>query len=98
MKGLASSILSHYHKENEAKKAKPEGECEAFGNLITEAMKKLNPTTCHIVQYHINSIVLQAEMGTLGQGPMRGTVPHRQNTSKIETLRNNDGNPERRRS
>ena len=66
MKGLASSIAQN---NKEKKKAKPEGgESEAFGNFVIESMNKLDPTMQHIVQYHINNILFQAQMGMLGQG------------------------------
>jgi hypothetical protein len=68
MKGLACSISQH-NKENETKRAKPAGEYEAFGDFIIESLKKLDDKTCHIVQYHINNILFQAQMAMLVDDP-----------------------------
>ena len=82
MKGLASSIAQNNKKK---KNAKPEGgESEAFGNFVIESMKKLDPTMQHIVQYHINNILFQAQMGMLGQGQTQMSVPKQQSSRQVQ--------------
>ena len=82
MKGLASSIAQNNKKK---KNAKPEGgESEAFGNFVIESMKKLDPTMQHIVQYHINNILFQAQMGMLGQGQTQMSVPKQQSSRHVQ--------------
>jgi hypothetical protein len=82
MKGLASSIAQN---NKEKKKAKPEGgESEAFGNFVIESMKKLDPTMQHIVQYHINNILFQAQMGMLVQGQTQISGPKQQSSRQVQ--------------
>lgn len=82
MKGLASSIAQN---NKEKKKAKPEGgESEAFGNFVIESMKKLDPTMQHIVQYHINNILFQAQMGMLGQGQTQMSGAKQQSSRPVQ--------------
>ena len=82
MKGLASSIAQNNKKK---KNAKPEGgESEAFGNFVIESMKKLDPTMQHIVQYHINNILFQAQMGIFGLGQTQMSVPKQQSSRQVQ--------------
>ncbi|CAB3978281.1 Hypothetical predicted protein [Paramuricea clavata] len=82
MKGLASSIAQN---NKEKKKAKPEGgESEAFGNFVIESIKKLDPTMQHIVQYHINDILFQAQMGMLGQGQTQMSGAKQQSSRQVQ--------------
>lgn len=70
MKGLASSFAK------ESKKEKNEGgECESYGKFLAESLKKMNESTRHMVQYHINNILFQAQMGMLTPGQLNLTVP-----------------------
>ena len=63
MKGLASSIAK------ERKKEKCEGgECETYGKFLIESLKKFDESTRHLVQYRINNILFQAQMGMLTPG------------------------------
>ena len=64
MKGLASSIASD---QKEKKKVEAEGELEDLGCFIIVSVKKIDSNTQHIVQYKVNNILLQAQMGMLGQ-------------------------------
>lgn len=80
MKGLASSIALD---QKEKKKAKAEGELEAFGYFIIESIRKLDSTTQHIVQYQINNILFQAQMGMLGQGRTQLPVFQQQNNNSV---------------
>lgn len=70
MKGLASSFAK------ESKKEKNEGgECESYGKFLAASLKKMNESTRHMVQYHINNILFQAQMGMLTPGQLNLTVP-----------------------
>ena len=71
LKGLASSLA------NGGKKAKlPEvAECESFGRFVTESIKKLDERTRHVVQYHINNTLFQAQMGMMSQAQVNLFVP-----------------------
>jgi hypothetical protein len=76
MKGIASS-LSHGTTSNNPKKTKltEDEECDTFGSYLTESLRKLDPETRHIAQYHVNNILFQAQMGILNKSQM---VPQQQ--------------------
>jgi hypothetical protein len=72
MKGLASSIAKERKKENSEV-----GECESYGKFLIESLKKFDEATRHLVQYQINNVLFQAQMGIITPGQSNLTA-HRQ--------------------
>ena len=70
MKGIASNLGSQNKNAPIVKKAKivDDGECDSYGSYLSEALQKLDSDVRHVVQYHVNNILFQAQMGTLGKG------------------------------
>jgi hypothetical protein len=81
MKGLASNLVYQSNNAPNFKKAKKtvdDGECDSFGSYLSEALRKLDSEVRHVVQYHVNNILFQAQMGTLGKGQHQMVVPQQQ--------------------
>ena len=79
MKGLASSIAK------ERKKEKCEGgECESYGKFLIESLKKLDESTRHLVQYQINNVLFQAQMGMLTPGQSNLTTARQQEQYSLQ--------------
>ena len=83
MKGLASTLSQTSNTANGNKNAKitQDGECETFGSYMTESLRKLDSVTRHLVQYHVNNILFQAQMGMLGESQHRMSSPQQQQQS-----------------
>ena len=68
MKGIANSLCRSNSPTAKKSKVSNDGECESFGSYLSESLLKLDTETRHIVKYHINSILFQAQMGNLMKG------------------------------
>ena len=66
IKGLATSINDRNRKKQKAE-GKKDNALHMFGCYVTETLTTLEPKMKHLAQHHINNILFQAQMGSLGQ-------------------------------
>ena len=68
IKGLANSINDRCRKKQKLESKKDDA-LQMFGCYVTETLTALEPQMKHLAQHHINNILFQAQMGSLGQEP-----------------------------
>ena len=68
IKSLANSINDRHHK-NQKFEGKKDNALQMFGCYVTETLTTLEPKMKHLAQHHINNLLFQAQMGSLGQEP-----------------------------
>ena len=66
IKGLANSINERYCKKPKLGDKK-DNALKMFGCYVTETLTTLEPKMKHLAQHHINNILFQAQMGSLGE-------------------------------
>ena len=90
IKGLANSINERYSKKPKLGERK-DNALKMFGCYVTETLTTLEPKIKHLAQHHINNILFQAQMGSLGEantaiGQAHTQHYHRPNSMPISNV------------
>ena len=87
IKSLANSINDRHHKKQKFE-GKKDNALQMFGCYVTETLTTLEPKMKHLAQHHINNILFQVQMGSLGQEPSTAVMQGNYQCNQLNQVHN----------